>query len=115
MGGCYSAEMWRPAIRSTAHDLILSYPTYQPPIQDVSLQISVTNCVPLRGYTIIGTVVITLDTPDIPGYITKNVADMRQVITNHQADLNMVMMVPQISCYIYNALCDFDDLSMNTR
>ena len=52
VGGCYSAEMRRPAIRSTAHDPILSYPTYQPPIQDVSLQISVTNCVPLRGYTI---------------------------------------------------------------
>ena len=52
MGGCYSAEMRRPAIRSTAHDPILSYPTYQPPIQDVSLQISVPNCVPLRGYTI---------------------------------------------------------------
>ena len=51
MGGCYSAEMRRPAIRSTAHDPILSYPTYQPPIQDVSLQISVPNCVPLRGYT----------------------------------------------------------------
>ena len=50
--GCYSAEMRRPAIRSTAHDPILSYPTYQPPIQDVSLQISVPNCVPLRGYTI---------------------------------------------------------------
>ena len=44
--------MRRPAIRSTAHDPILSYPTYQPPIQDVSLQISVPNCVPLRGYTI---------------------------------------------------------------
>ena len=43
--------MRRPAIRSTAHDPILSYPTYQPPIQDVSLQISVPNCVPLRGYT----------------------------------------------------------------
>ena len=53
VGGCYSAEMRRPAIRSTAHDPILSYPTYQPPIQDVSLQISVPNCVPLRGYTII--------------------------------------------------------------
>ena len=52
VGGCYSAEMRRPAIRSTAHDPILSYPTYQPPIQDVSLQISVPNCVPLRGYTI---------------------------------------------------------------
>ena len=52
VGGCYSAAMRRPAIRSTAHDPILSYPTYQPPIQDVSLQISVTNCVPLRGYTI---------------------------------------------------------------
>ena len=51
VGGCYSAEMRRPAIRSTAHDPILSYPTYQPPIQDVSLQISVPNCVPLRGYT----------------------------------------------------------------
>ena len=25
VGGCYSAEMRRPAIRSTAHDLILSY------------------------------------------------------------------------------------------
>ena len=52
-GCCYSAEMRRPAIRSTAHDPILSYPTYQPPIQDVSLQISVPNCVPLRGYTTI--------------------------------------------------------------
>ena len=52
VGGCYNAEMRRPAIRSTAHDPILSYPTYQPPIQDVSLQISVPNCVPLRGYTI---------------------------------------------------------------
>ena len=52
VGGCYSAEMRRPAIRSTAHDPILSYPTYQPPIQDVSLQISVPNCVTLRGYTI---------------------------------------------------------------
>ena len=51
VGGCYSAEMRRPAIRSTAHYPILSYPTYQPPIQDVSLQISVPNCVPLRGYT----------------------------------------------------------------
>ena len=48
---------------------------------------------------IIETVVITLDTPDIPGYITKIVADIRQVITNYQADLNMVMMVPQIACY----------------
>ena len=35
---------------------------------------------------IIETVVITLDTPDIPGYIIKIVADMRQAITNHQAD-----------------------------
>ena len=26
VGGCYGAEMRRPAIRSTAHDLILSYP-----------------------------------------------------------------------------------------
>ena len=28
VGGCYSAEMWRPAIRSTAHDAILFYPFY---------------------------------------------------------------------------------------
>ena len=42
-------------------------------------------------------VVITLDTP-ISGCITKIVADMHQAITDHQADLNMVMMVPQI-CY----------------
>ena len=27
VGGCYSAEMRRPAFRSTAHDPILSYPT----------------------------------------------------------------------------------------
>ena len=42
-----------------------------------------------RGRTsnIIETVVITLDTPDIPGYITtKIVPDMCQAITNHQAD-----------------------------
>ena len=43
--------------------------------------------------------VIILDTPDTPGYIGEIVADMRQAITNHQSDLNMVMMVPQISFY----------------
>ena len=37
------------------------------------------------------------DTP-ISGCITKIVADMHQAITNYQADLNVVMMVPQI-CY----------------
>ena len=41
---------------------------------------------------IIETVLTTLDTPDIPAYITKIIADMRQAITNHQAALNMVMM-----------------------
>ena len=52
VGYCYSVEM-----RSGAPRTILPYPilpispAYQPPIQDVSLQISVTNCVPLRGYT----------------------------------------------------------------
>ena len=30
VGYCYSVEMRRPAIRSTAHDPTLSYPTYQP-------------------------------------------------------------------------------------
>ena len=40
-----------------------------------------------------------LDTPDIPGYIIKIVANMHQAISNHQPDLNMVMMVQQISCY----------------
>ena len=39
----------------------------------------------------IETVVIKLNTLDIPGYINKIVADMRQAITNHQADLNMVL------------------------
>ena len=42
-------------------------------------------------------VVKTLNNP-ISDCITKIVADMHQAITNHQADLNMVMMVPQI-CY----------------
>ena len=42
------------------------------------------------------TVVIKLNTPDIPGYTTKINADMRQAITNHQADLKMVQ---QISWY----------------
>ena len=41
---------------------------------------------------------ITLETL-ISGCFTKIVADMHQAITNHQADLNMVMMVSQI-CYI---------------
>ena len=45
------------------------------------------------------TVVIKLNTFDILGYIIKIVADMRQAITNHQADLTVVMMVPQIPCY----------------
>ena len=48
---------------------------------------------------IIETVVITMNAPDIPGYITKIVADVRQAIINLQPDLNMVLMVPQISCY----------------
>ena len=42
-------------------------------------------------------VVTTLDTP-VLDCIIKIVANMHQAITNHQADLNMVMMVPQI-CY----------------
>ena len=40
-----------------------------------------------------------MDTPDTPDYIGEIVADMRQAITNHQSDWNMVMMAPQISCY----------------
>ena len=47
----------------------------------------------------IETVVIKLNTLDLQGYINKIVADMRQAITNHQDDLNVVMMVPQISFY----------------
>ena len=63
----------------------------------------------------IETVVIILNTLDIPGYINKIVADMHQAITSHQAVLNMVMMVPQISCYVQplNKEC-YRDVSRST-
>ena len=84
--------------------------------------------------------------PDIhrPGYVITLVADMRQSITNHHVDLNMVMMMTHISYVTVikqrmfvsgrevdnplisllsagspsdadNVLCDIYDLSMKTR
>ena len=47
----------------------------------------------------VASIIETVDTPDIQGYIIKIITDMRQAITNHHADLNMVIIVPQISCY----------------
>ena len=77
----------------------LVYFTAQKPLRMPKTPPDVTLASAWNNLKHIQTVVIKLNTVDIPGYINKIVADMRQAINNHQADLNMVMMVPQISCY----------------
>ena len=77
----------------------LVYFTAQTPLRMHKTPPDVTLAATWNNLKHIETVVIKLNTLDLQGYINKIVADMRQAITNHQADLNVVMMVPQISFY----------------
>ena len=95
----------------------LVYFTAQTPSRMHKTPPDVTLAAAWNNLNIIETVVIKLNTLDKPGYINKIVADMRQAITNYQADLNMVMMVPQISCYVQplNKECSRDVSTSTTR